>query len=80
MSGLAKRAAVGLLALYRLVLSPVFGPACRFEPTCSRYASEAIERFGLIRGIWLALERVARCHPLAKSGYDPVPGRVADGS
>jgi putative membrane protein insertion efficiency factor len=68
------------LRAYRMTLSTLFGPACRFEPSCSRYASEAIEEFGLARGCWLALRRVARCHPFGGSGYDPIPDRVADGS
>jgi hypothetical protein len=68
-----------LLRLYQVSLSPLFGPVCRFEPSCSRYAAEALEKFGLVRGPWLAARRVARCHPLGGSGYDPVPGQVGDG-
>jgi putative membrane protein insertion efficiency factor len=68
-----------LLRLYQISLSPLLGPACRFEPSCSHYAVEALERFGLARGFWLAIRRLARCHPLGKSGYDPIPGRVGDG-
>jgi putative membrane protein insertion efficiency factor len=68
-----------LLQLYQIFLSPLFGPVCRFEPSCSRYATEALEKFGLAKGSWLAARRVARCHPLGESGYDPVPGRVGDG-
>lgn len=62
-----------LIAAYRLALSPVLGPACRFEPSCSRYASEAIERHGLLRGCWLAVRRIGRCRPFGGAGYDPVP-------
>jgi putative membrane protein insertion efficiency factor len=62
-----------LLSAYRLTISPLLGPACRFEPTCSRFASEAIERYGPLRGSWLALRRVLRCHPLHRGGLDPVP-------
>ena len=80
MNSLAKPMVRGLIELYQFAISPVFGPACRFEPSCSHYMAEAVERFGLVRGVYLALGRLARCHPLAKSGYDPVPGRVADGS
>jgi len=79
MRDLSKKIALRCLQLYQVLLSPFFGPACRFEPSCSRYAAEAIEGFGLKRGSWLAIRRVARCHPLADSGYDPVPERVADG-
>jgi hypothetical protein len=68
-----------LLQLYQIFISPAFGPVCRFEPSCSRYAAEALEKFGLARGSLLAARRIARCHPLAESGYDPVPGRVGDG-
>ena len=66
---------IGLVAVrgYQLLLSPFAGGACRFQPSCSQYAIEAIERHGLARGAWLALRRVARCHPLAQPGIDPVP-------
>jgi len=65
---------VGLLHAYRYAISPVIGPACRFEPTCSVYAEEAIQRFGALKGGYLALRRILRCHPLARAGLDPVPG------
>jgi uncharacterized protein len=71
------RLAARLVALpvraYRLVLSPWVGKNCRFQPTCSAYALEALERHGALRGGWLALRRVGRCHPLGGSGFDPVP-------
>ena len=79
MSDFGKTIAQRFLRLYQISLSPLLGPVCRFEPSCSRYAAEAIGAFGLVRGSWLAARRVARCHPLAKSGYDPVPGQVVDG-
>jgi hypothetical protein len=65
--------AVLLIRLYQWTLSPLIGPACRFHPTCSRYALEAIERFGVVRGSWLALRRLGRCHPWHPGGFDPVP-------
>ena len=68
------RAALLALRFYKSYLSILFAGSCRFEPTCSRYAYEAIERFGVVRGIWLGLKRLLRCHPLSrKFGYDPVP-------
>lgn len=68
---------LGLIRLYQLTLSPWLGTRCRYEPTCSRYAAEAITRFGVRRGVWLAAKRLGRCHPWGRSGYDPVP--AADG-
>ncbi|MCH8890206.1 MAG: membrane protein insertion efficiency factor YidD [Myxococcales bacterium] len=68
-----------LLRFYQIALSGLLGPACRFEPSCSHYAAEAIEQFGLARGSWLTVRRMVRCHPLGGSGYDPVPGRVGNG-
>jgi putative membrane protein insertion efficiency factor len=62
-----------LIRVYQVAISPWLGPGCRFEPSCSRYAVEAIERHGVGRGGWLAARRVGRCHPLGDSGYDPVP-------
>jgi putative membrane protein insertion efficiency factor len=68
------RAALLALRFYKAYLSILFAGSCRFEPTCSRYAYEAIERFGVARGIWLGLKRLLRCQPLSrKFGYDPVP-------
>jgi putative membrane protein insertion efficiency factor len=67
------RILVGLIRLYQYLLSPLIGPHCRFQPTCSHYAVEAIERHGVLRGGWLAVRRIARCHPWGKSGIDPVP-------
>jgi putative membrane protein insertion efficiency factor len=59
---------------YRLVLSPWVGHGCRYQPTCSAYAMDALERHGALKGGWLALRRIGHCHPWGSSGYDPVPG------
>jgi len=66
---------IGLLAVYRYAFSPLLGINCRFEPTCSEYAREALLQHGLTRGSWLAARRIARCHPWGGSGHDPLPGR-----
>jgi putative membrane protein insertion efficiency factor len=71
--GLGARLAVLGLRVYQVALAPWFGPACRFEPSCSRYAITAIDRHGVVHGCYLALRRVARCNPLGGCGYDPVP-------
>jgi uncharacterized protein len=63
----------GLIRLYQLFLSPLVGPTCRYLPSCSDYAAEAIARHGALTGSWLALRRLLRCHPWGGSGYDPVP-------
>ncbi len=68
------KALLGLIRIYQRALSPLSPPSCRFTPTCSAYATEAIERHGAIRGGWLATRRVFRCHPFGRWGYDPVPG------
>jgi len=68
------RAALFALDFYKAYLSALFAGSCRYQPTCSRYAYEAIERFGVWRGVWLGTKRLLRCHPLSrKFGYDPVP-------
>ncbi|HYB13360.1 MAG TPA: membrane protein insertion efficiency factor YidD [Myxococcota bacterium] len=65
--------AAHVLRAYRFLLSPLVGDVCRFEPTCSRYAEEALLRHGTARGAWLTLRRVLRCHPFHPGGLDPVP-------
>lgn len=62
-----------LIVFYQNAISPHFPPACRFTPTCSAYALEAIEKYGALKGSFLALRRIMRCHPWGGSGYDPVP-------
>ena len=64
---------IQLIRGYRLLISPLFPPTCRFQPTCSNYAIIAIERFGLLKGSFLAVKRILRCHPFHPGGYDPVP-------
>jgi len=70
---LLRHAALLPVYFYRACISPMFPPACRFTPTCSRYAVEAVMRHGIFRGGWLAVRRILRCHPWGGSGYDPVP-------
>lgn len=68
-----KHLLIGLLTLYRLFISPLYGQVCRYHPSCSAYALEAVREHDSIRGSWLAVRRLARCHPWAPGGYDPVP-------
>ena len=76
MKPLSVRFGLVLVRAYQLLLSPFAGGACRFEPSCSAYAMTAIEEHGLFAGLLLALKRVARCHPFARPGFDPVPPRA----
>jgi putative membrane protein insertion efficiency factor len=68
-----KAIVLGLLRFYKRYVSPAMPPSCRFTPTCSEYAYEAIERYGVIKGGWMGLRRLARCHPWNPGGHDPVP-------
>ena len=61
------------IKLYQILLSPLIGPSCRFAPTCSNYAIEAINKHGPFKGFWLAIKRISKCHPWGDSGHDPVP-------
>jgi len=69
-----KRLALAMIRFYQTRISPLTPPSCIYTPTCSAYTYQAIEHYGVIKGIWLGMKRIARCHPLAKGGYDPVPG------
>lgn len=67
-----KFAVLSLLELYKAFVSPFLPPACRFEPTCSEYARQAVEKYGAMKGSWLGVKRILRCQPFSKGGYDPV--------
>jgi putative membrane protein insertion efficiency factor len=62
-----------LIRLYQVLLSPLFAGSCRYYPSCSQYTYEAVTRYGWLRGSWMGMKRIGRCHPFAKGGYDPVP-------
>jgi len=68
-----KYLAMGFIRLYQLTLGRLLPPSCRFEPACSAYSYQAIEQYGLLRGGWMAVKRITRCHPFNPGGYDPVP-------
>ena len=68
-----RRAAIVLVRLYQAIVSPWLGPSCRFTPSCSHYACEALSRHGFVRGGWLTVRRLGRCHPFCAGGHDPVP-------
>ncbi len=66
---------LAIIYIYRYTLSPFIGNQCRFYPTCSHYAEEALKEHGALKGIWLAVKRIGRCHPWHEGGFDPVPGK-----
>lgn len=68
-----KKILIGFIRVYSAVLSPFLGANCRYQPTCSAYAQEAIERYGALRGSWMGIRRILRCHPFHEGGFDPVP-------
>ena len=68
-----KKIAILPVRFYQVAISPILGPSCRFEPTCSHYMIDAIEEWGALKGIWLGLKRIGKCHPWGPHGHDPVP-------
>ena len=64
---------IAIIRSYQLIISPLIGPKCRYTPTCSQYGVQALQKHGLVKGIWLTIKRVGRCHPWGGHGYDPVP-------
>lgn len=68
-----KKLIILLVRLYRAVISPLFPPCCIYIPTCSQYMIEAVTKYGAVRGLWLGIKRICRCHPWHEGGYDPVP-------
>lgn len=73
LAGVPRQIGIGLIRGYQRFLSPMFPPSCRFTPSCSQYALEAVTRYGLLRGTWLGARRLLRCHPFHPGGFDPVP-------
>ena len=72
-----KKVALALIRFYQIKISASTPPSCRYTPSCSQYTYEAIERFGVIKGVWLGTKRIARCHPFKAGGYDPIPTKVS---
>tara|TARA_R110002096_G_scaffold37793_1_gene104753 strand:- start:2493 stop:2726 length:234 start_codon:yes stop_codon:yes gene_type:complete len=69
---------IAIIRFYQMCISPMLGPHCRFSPTCSQYALEAIQTYGVIKGLYLALKRISKCHPFHTGGHDPVPEKLMD--
>jgi len=76
-SAVASAVLIGLVRAYQVTLSPLFGDCCRFHPSCSEYMVEAVKVHGPLRGVWLGVRRLLRCHPFGAKGYDPVPEKRA---
>ena len=75
-TGVVARVLMAVISGYRMFVSPLLGPRCRFYPSCSAYALDALREHGALRGLWLAVRRIGRCHPFNPGGYDPVPPRA----
>ncbi|MEH7414627.1 membrane protein insertion efficiency factor YidD [Neobacillus drentensis] len=73
-----KKIFISLIRFYQVVISPIKPPSCRFYPTCSQYGLEAVQRFGAIKGGWLTIKRISKCHPFHPGGVDPVPEKKQD--
>jgi uncharacterized protein len=73
-----KKIIIGFIKLYQKVISPLTPPSCRFYPTCSHYGIEAVEKHGALKGSWLAVRRISKCHPFHEGGFDPVPVKNSD--
>lgn len=73
-----KKILIGIIKLYQKIISPLTPPSCRFYPTCSHYGIEAVEKHGALKGSWLAVRRISKCHPFHEGGFDPVPEKDSD--
>lgn len=73
---LSEKVLIAIIRFYQVIISPMIGPRCRFTPTCSSYGLEAIKMHGALKGSWLTLKRILKCHPLSAGGYDPVPPKI----
>lgn len=72
-TGIVQKILIAPVRFYQIAISPLLGPSCRYEPTCSHYMIGAIKEWGAVKGLWLGLKRIGRCHPWGSHGYDPVP-------